>query len=176
MKPVNIDNSKHSFYHLFEKLYSISFPIFEQRTDEQQEKAFTFSNYHLIGYEENETFIGFISYWEFEYYLYIEHFAINQELRGKGYGSEILQLFIRSTDKIILLEIDPVVDKVSEARLQFYKKCGFYENSYPHVHPPYRDKYRAHPLVVLTTKRKITAREYQIFNKELTDIVMNNNN
>lgn len=37
---------------------------------------------------------------------------------------------------MVLLEIDPVVDAVSEARLGFYKKCGFLENPYPHVHPP----------------------------------------
>ncbi|RHJ95428.1 GNAT family N-acetyltransferase [Bacteroides sp. AM07-16] len=174
MKCININNSKHSLYNSFKELYSVSFPVFEQRTEEQQEKAFTCANYYLIGYEENETFIGFISYWEFDEYIYIEHLAINQEVRGKGYGSVILRNFITSTHKIVLLEIDPVINDISEARLRFYKRCGFHENPYPHTHPPYRNGYKAHSLIILTTKRKITEKEYQIFNKELTNIVMDN--
>lgn len=172
MKNVDITSPQHFLYNPFKKLYSVSFPVFEQRTEMQQEKAFTYDNYHLIGYEENDTFVGFISYWVFDEYVYIEHFAISQELRGGGYGSAVLNDFIASTCKVVLLEIDPVTDEISEARLRFYKRCGFHENPYPHVHPPYRDGYKAHSLVVLTTKREITEDEYRIFNRELTDVVM----
>ena len=63
-------------------------------------------------------------------YRYIEHFAVHQGLRGRGYGSEILNAFLRSTSKIVLLEIDPFVDSVSRARLRFYRKCGFHENPF----------------------------------------------
>lgn len=173
MKPVKIEHSKHPLYLPFKELYAASFPVFEQRTEQQQERAFHSFNYHLIGYEEEGVFIGFISYWEFEGYHYIEHFAVNADLRGKGYGSKILQSFLHSTEKIVLLEIDPIIDDVSKARLRFYGKCGFYENPYRHVHPAYRTGYEAHPLVVLTTQRQITDQEYQIFNKELAETVMN---
>lgn len=173
MNCININHSKHLSYNQFKELYTISFPIFEQRTEEQQEKAFNHSAYHLSGYEENNAFIGFISYWEFEEYIYIEHFAINQELRGKGYGNKILNDFITiKTPKIVLLEIDPIVDEVSEARLRFYRRCGFYENPYPHIHPPYRNGNKGHSLVVLTTQREITEKEYQTFHTELTEVVM----
>ena len=66
-------------------------PIFEQRTQEQQEKAFSCADYHLVGYSEGDMFVGFISYWEFGSYRYIEHFAVHQGLRGRGYGSEIFE-------------------------------------------------------------------------------------
>lgn len=173
MNKTEIGDSKHPLYRVFRELYSISFPIFEQRSEEQQEAAFTCPEYHLTAYETSGVFTGFISYWEFDGYIYIEHFAINRELRGKGYGSKILHDFTTSgTTKIVLLEIDPVTDKVSEARLRFYEKNGFFENPYPHTHPPYRNGYKAHPLAVLTTRRRITEKEYRLFYKELTDIVM----
>ncbi len=70
----------------------------------------------IIGYCSEGSFIGFISFWEFKDYLYIEHFAINNEIRGKGYGSTILNKFIKSTPKTILLEIDPIIDDISNAR------------------------------------------------------------
>lgn len=173
MNKIYITDSKHSLYPVFKELYSISFPIFEQRTPLQQELAFANPGYHLIGYEENGVFTGFISYWEFAGYVYIEHFAISRALRGNGFGSKIVQDFIASEkDKIVLLEIDPVIDEISAARLKFYQKSGFYENPYSHMHPPYRQGYEGHFLVILTTQRKITENEYQQFNKELTDVVM----
>lgn len=98
----------------------------------------------------------------------MEHFAVNTALRGKGYGSNLLHTFIQSTDKIIILEIDPVTDSISEARLRFYKKCGFSENPYPHKHPAYRSEYQPH-----TTKGEISKGEYQKFNLDLNRIVMN---
>lgn len=174
MRNINIQDLGHPLYKEFKGLYACSFPLFEQRTEEQQRTAFDNPSYHLVAYEANEILVGFISYWEFDDYLYIEHFAINARMRGKGYGSDILRSFIRSTEKIILLEIDPVTDNVSEARLSFYKTCGFHENPYSHKHPPYRAEYQPHPLVVLTTQRTISEQEYQTFNRDLHAVVMNN--
>lgn len=173
MNKIPLRDSRHPLYGVFEALYALGFPIFEQRTREQQERAFLSANYHLTAYEENAVFIGFIACWEFDEYVYIEHCAIDRGLRGQGYGSRLLSGFITECPKMVLLEIDPVVDAVSEARLGFYKKCGFLENPYPHVHPPYRDGYKSHPLTVLTTGRTITQEEYLVFNRDLNNVVMN---
>ena len=75
MNCIDIDSSQHELYNSWRKLYTVSFPIFEQRTQEQQEKAFSCADYHLVGYSEGDMFVGFISYWEFGSYRYIEHFA-----------------------------------------------------------------------------------------------------
>lgn len=124
MNKIPLRDSRHPLYGVFEALYALGFPIFEQRTREQQERAFLSANYHLTAYEENAVFIGFIACWEFDEYVYIEHCAIDRGLRGQGYGSRLLSGFITECRKMVLLEIDPVVDAVSEARLGFYKKCG----------------------------------------------------
>ena len=175
MDKIIINSAGLAYYGMLRDLYMISFPVFEQRTDEQQDDAFSCLNYHLNAYAEDGCFIGFISYWEFSDYIYIEHFAINQSLRGKGHGYRILQRFISEASKMVLLEIDPITDEVSEARLRFYKRCGFHKNPYPHIHPPYRSGCKGHSLLVLTTEREITESEYRLFNKELTDVVMRKN-
>lgn len=173
MNKIRIRHVCHPLYDSFKALYSVSFPIFEQRTEAQQEYAFLSANYHLMAYEENTVFIGFIAYWEFGGYVYIEHCAISQKRRGQGYGSRLLSGFIEECPKRVLLEIDPVIDEVSKARLGFYKKCGFHENPFPHVHPPYREGYKAHSLKVLTTGRTITEKEYRTFDRDLNEVVMN---
>ncbi len=172
MQQCYINSCNHPLYQSFHDLYSVSFPIFEQRTAAQQADAFQDERYKLLAFTDDEAFLGFISYWEFDTYRYVEHFAVNAELRGRGYGSTILRAFLQATDKVTLLEIDPVVDSVSEARLRFYKRCGFQENPYPHRHPAYRSGYRPHPLVVLTAKRAITREEYQKFYNDLRKTVM----
>lgn len=111
MELINIDNIAHPLYDSFSKLYSTAFPIFEQRTETQQTRAFSHPKYHLSGYKEEDIFIGFISYWDFQEYIYIEHFAIDRQLRGSGYGSRILKDFISRKSKIVLLEIDPITDE-----------------------------------------------------------------
>lgn len=168
----DISHPAHPLYTPFKELYASSFPIFEQRTEPQQLKAFSCSNYHLTAYRENDRLIGFIAYWEFPTYIYIEHFAISTALRGKGYGCEVLQRFMTENSKTILLEIDPPSDDMSIARLRFYQRCGFYSNPYPHIHPPYRSTYKGHTLVVLTSGREITEDEYRQFQTDLSSVIM----
>lgn len=97
---------------------------------------------------------------------------VNKTLRGKGYGSRLLRDFIAASAKRVLLEIDPVTDYVSAARLRFYKHCGLTENPYEHRHPPYRPEFKAHPLVVLTTEGTMTEESYLRFYRELRAVVM----
>ena len=172
MRRQYIDSLDHPLYKSFRDLYEISFPIFEQRTELQQIRAFQNDKYRLLAFTEGDVFVGFICYWLFDTYGYIEHFAVTPEIRGRGFGSRILGSFIESTTGIVLLEIDPVIDEVSEARLRFYTRCGFYRNSYLHEHPAYRDGYRPHPLVVLTAKRRIMEKEYRDFCSDLRTVVM----
>lgn len=172
MDKIRITNKLNPLYSRFKKLYSGSFPVFEQRTVGQQDAAFSSHRYHLTAYEENGTFVGFISYWEFDTYIYIEHFAVDTKLRGTGYGSLILNSFAKEQSKVIILEIDPVTDDISASRLRFYEKCSFHKNDYNHIHPPYRKGYDGHRLIVLSSNSKISCEEYELFSMDLKNIVM----
>lgn len=165
-----IDACTHPLYEEFRKLYRQSFPVFEQRTPPQQRDAFVHDAYRLLAYTENGLFLGFIACWELATCRYL---AVNDLLRGRGYGSRLLGDFVRAPGKPVLLEIDPVTDDVSAARLRFYQKCGFVENPYAHRHPPYRAGFAPHLLVVLTSGRAISEEEYQRFDDDLRNVVMN---
>lgn len=161
-------------YKAFREIYDISFPIFEQRTEQQQTDAFADSRYHLDCYTGNEPgrLQGFIAYWRFEDYTYVEHFAIHPDERGKGLGGQILSNLIEQESGRVLLEIDPVMDEISAARLRFYRSYGFVENPYAHIHPAYRKEYPDHSLVVLSTGGMMSNAEYEVFASDLNLIVM----
>lgn len=167
-----INSSQHHLYNEFLTLYKASFPIFEQRNCKQQKQAFDDKRYHLVAYADGDEFIGFIAYWKFQSYRYVEHFAINTLLRGKGYGSKVLTRFVAAEKNPIILEIDPVVDEISRSRLRFYQKCGFLTNPHHHTHPPYNADYQPHPLVVLSSSHEISEKEYHTFYSDLCNVVM----
>lgn len=173
MESIRLMSTGDPLYMPFRTIYDISFPIYEQRTIEQQEYAFSFSHYHLDTYVSDGRLIGFIAYWAFDSYLYIEHFAIHPAERGKGRGKEILEYLMQAESRYILLEIDPVEDEVSSRRFHFYRSLGFRENPYPHIHPPYREGFEGHRLTILTSGRVITREEYAVFAKDLSCTVMN---
>ena len=62
MDILEITQKQDPLYPTFEQIYTASFPLFEQRTEEQQEQAFQSPNYHLVAYLKDNLFIGFISY------------------------------------------------------------------------------------------------------------------
>lgn len=172
MKKHRITSGDDPLYRDLAKLYDISFPLHERRTAEHQLTALKDERYHLLCFLDDGVLVGLVGLWHFDDYRYIEHYAINAGLRGKGYGSLLLQELLECDERMIILEIDPVVDGISEKRLRFYKNLGFVENSYPHSHPAYQDGFPPHELVVLTSRRAVTPSQYQKFKRDLDDIVM----
>ncbi len=172
MHSIEVTDTDHIYYPIVRALYETSFPVFEKRSHSQQDLAFNSAAYHLYVYMEQDNFIGFVSYWEFDSYIYIEHYAINQQLRGQGYGSIILQAFMSSHSKRIILEIDPLLDDISKARLGFYQKNNFSENSYAHIHPPYISGELGHALIILSTQGTLTQAECDRFQQDLVQVVM----
>ena len=50
MDLLEITRKQDPLYPAFEQVYATSFPLFEQRTEQQQEQAFQSPNYHLEVY------------------------------------------------------------------------------------------------------------------------------
>lgn len=155
------------------KLYAISFPHHEQREKESQGKIFKENEYHFSMIFDRDVFVGLILYWEQEQFIYVEHFCIFPEMRNKQYGQKTLEL-LKKQGKTIILEIDPPVDDISVRRRGFYERCGFKENGYPHIHPPYHLENTGHSLIIMTYPDQISANLFDTFSHYLKYKVMRN--
>lgn len=153
------------------KLYSISFPLHEQREACSQAAILGQDAYHFDVVCDNGDFVGEILYWDIGGMLYVEHFCVLPARRNQHYGQKILEAFRHER---LLLEIDPPVDALSIRRKHFYERCGFVENPYPHVHPAYHRGNAGHALVVMSTSGQLSAAEYEKFYRFLQDVVMKN--
>ena len=96
MDLLEITRKQDPLYPAFEQVYATSFPLFEQRTEQQQEQAFQSPNYHLEVYLKDNLFIGFISYWDFSTYVYIEHFAFMRTSEDKDMAAYYWRILINA--------------------------------------------------------------------------------
>lgn len=160
--------------HFFEEafaLYKTSFPEREQRVLDKQAAVMSNPLYHCDVIAEEGVFIGMLFWWELTGYAYIEHFAIDPSIRGKAFGSRSLTAFCEAHPSVVL-EIDPPVDDISVRRERFYQRLGFQTNGYGHLHPAYRKPFPPHGLVVMSYPAQMREREYMVFQKELSEVVM----
>lgn len=140
----------------FLRIYEISFPVDERRLYNGTEglKQFILSRqgkFNILGAYSGDTLIGFITYWKFPDYHYIEHFAIDPSMRGANIGGEMLDGFIADHSDRILIEVEHPTDDLTRRRIAFYERHGFRtrpETEY--IQPPYGPDQEGMPLLLMT--------------------------
>ena len=104
---------------------------------------------------------GFLAVWEFESFIYIEHFAVDPTLRNSGTGSAMLQELVKQYQKPICLEVELPEDELTRRRIGFYERNGFVFNEYPYIQPPISKGKSPVPLRIMTYRSEITREEFQ---------------
>ena len=99
--------------------------------------------------------------------LYLEDLFVIPEKRGKGYGKSALDL-LKEKGKIILLEIEPPINGITQRRYNFYKRNGFAMNPYYHIQAKYHPGDADLELKVLTYPRVMEKEEYRLFYEYMT--------
>jgi GNAT superfamily N-acetyltransferase len=138
------------FYSFVEKVLTESFPSNEYR-DLKDFREYTDNN--ILFYNnivlEKERLIGFLSYWNFADFCYVEHFAIEQSMRGKGYGAFAAYLLKKIMSKPIVLEVEMPTNKESIRRIKFYQRQGFKLWNNYYEQPPYRPSDQSFPMQLM---------------------------
>ncbi len=147
----------------FEDIFDImekSFPNTEFREYSRQKELLDDEKYNIYVCRHDNKVIGFIAYWDFDKYKYIEHFAVAQNERGKQIGKNMLLEFVSLSDKIVVLEVELPEGDIEKRRIEFYKRCGFFYNEYNYLQPPIRNGQAMLPLRIMSYGRKINENEY----------------
>lgn len=160
LKTYRLNNLEDRYFQEIWHLYETSFPKEERRNISEQKIILKEKKYCAQYFLEESTLIAFLFYWQFEEYIFIEHFAVNSAFRGKSYGSSILDTFLKKYKKVFL-EIDPICDVVSQRRFHFYKKFGFVKNEFEHYQIPLRKGADILPLTLLSFPQKLSPQTYQ---------------
>lgn len=124
-------------------LYTDAFPPDERRDYEGEEALGRFirdkgGKFNAFVADDGGLFLGFMTYWTFEGYVYVEHFAVNPEVRGKRIGTLMLKHLLKETDGKILIEVELPGTPESDRRIRFYERNGFRRrDEIEYLQPPY---------------------------------------
>ncbi len=166
MQRLKIDNTLHPAFPAFWNIYSVSFPLNEQRQIEEQKRILALPAYHVEAWEENGRLLGFLTWWRCQDLRYIEHYAIHPAYRSAGHGSVFLSEWMKENDVPAILEIEPAEDEITRRRENFYLRLGFRKNNFEHWHPSYNDGSGRVDLWIMTYPEPVSADTYNAFRQK----------
>lgn len=173
LRKVEIDNKPDLEF--VERLYIESFPRNERRPMGafhsliENENIFTV---FVVLNDEDER-IGFLTYWEFDDYIYAEHYAIAPEFRNGGNGRIAMETFIQQFDKPIVLEVELPETEISKRRIGFYERIGFKLWNIEYQQPPYEEDGSPVPMFLMTQGNIDLNKDFDSIKEELYSKVYN---
>ena len=132
------------------QIYETSFPEDERRNFDLLKALDGKSDFDFFVITDKQAnAIGIISLWSFKEFIYIEHFAIQQNERGKGIGSSVLSYLANKYSKSVLLEVELPENDLAKRRIAFYQRHGFAIQPYDYTQPAYDKTKQSLPMIVM---------------------------
>lgn len=145
-------NTKSPEYHFVETLMHSAFPP-DERRDGSQQRQIVDGNGQMqcLVIKDGDVNVGFFTLWTLSAISYVEHFAIAEQFRRRGYGTLALTELIRMSDGgKLILEVELPSTEETVGRISFYEKCGFSLSSRPYIQPPYSPSKQSMPMSLMT--------------------------
>lgn len=171
---IRVTDSLSPYIAQVQSTYTSSFPETERRDFylfcELLEEE---SQFHLLVVLKEDKYVGFISYWQFEGFVYVEHFAIDEAFRNGGIGSKVMREALRIVDTSVVLEVEEPVDELTQRRVCFYESLGFklYDSDYKQ--PPYRESDSWYSMKLMSYGTISIAKDYKLIVDSIYSYVYN---
>ncbi len=141
-----------------------AFPYEERRNPLDQKECLNNNFFKFSEIFDGEKEVGFIALWDFPEFVFIEHIAIDEEVRAGGYGSKTIEAVKEIYKKPIILEAEAPETEQQIKRIRFYDRLGFKINSYNYEQPSYHGG-EGVPLKILSFPELIKQEEFDLFIK-----------
>lgn len=167
-----IQSASHSCLEDLLPLYQDSFPREERRELRELLKMLDDTEMYFTSVTVESQLVGFVIFWKFAGFLYIEHLAIFLNRRGKGIGEGVLR-WLQKEGSPILLEVEIPFDEEGTQRVAFYNKSGFSSLPVDYRQPPYREGESLLPMMLFSDRsewapevlnRAIELFQYRVYN------------
>lgn len=157
-----------SLYNYMENLLTLSFPSDEYRKLEElrnyTDRQERFHNNIIL----NEgTPIGLITYWNFDGFYYIEHFAIDPSQRNGGFGKQVLEHICATLQDPIVLEVERPEEEMARRRISFYQRQGFTLWEKDYLQPPYKTGDTWLPMYLMAYGNLTSEKDFERIRKEI---------
>ncbi len=169
-----IENSSDELFQKMYELYRNAFPPVERRNLGGLE--------YILNYEKrfeadalmvDGVFAGFFTFWTFDRFIYVEHFAIDADMRGKNIGSQVINTFLSKAHLPIVLEVEMPEDAQSIRRICFYERLGFKVISHKYAQPYYDGSGKIIPMLVMSNDYHFADKHFSLIKNTLYKDVYN---
>lgn len=169
-----ISTADNSLYEYMEQLITTAFPPEEHRPLEElrlyTDKRPRFHNNVIF---HHDALIGLITYWDFDKFYYVEHFAIDPAQRNGGHGKNVLNHLCQLLQRPIVLEVEMPEEEMAQRRINFYKRQGFALWEKPYQQPPYRSGDDYLPMLIMAHGNLECGRDFDTVKASLYKKVYN---
>lgn len=133
------------------ELYQTAFPAVERRSLQALKQNFELEKRFLVvAFLHNGEFAGFFNYWLFANFVYVEHFAVDSNLRGQHIGSKAMQMFLQMHNCPIVFEVEMPENHIATRRIAFYERLNCKLLSKQYAQPPYDGAGEFLPMLLMT--------------------------
>lgn len=139
-----------------ERILTESFPPEERRSMDEVRRVLCGELLEMLTLEEDGRILGLLQVWNLEKLVFLEHFAIEPEWRGRGLGTKMLQAVWDFWHKPMILEVEPPEDETQRRRIAFYQRNGFHLSDYPYLMPDLHGSGPALPLLLMSRPAPMT--------------------
>ena len=160
-----IDDYNSIYFKEVWNIYEFSFPSDERRELDQQKEIFKNNSYNFYVVFDSGKLIGLITCWDFPDFLYIEHLAVKESLRGQGLGKKVIKKILKKSNKEIFLEVDLPQADIAKRRITFYERLGFKLNEYKYIQPPYAPDKKPVDMLIMSYPKEITQERFSQIRK-----------
>ena len=146
-------------------LYYRSFPKNERRPFPELAEN-RLGNTEVVCFYDNNTFVGMACLLNGSAISHIIYIAIDESLRGHGYGSKALELLHKSNSEkriMVDIEVPDISAENNEQRImrkKFYLRAGYEET-------PVKYEWRGEKYEILSYRGQISQAEYDLFWEDL---------
>lgn len=169
------NTSDTNFIEIYE-LYLSTFIPSERRNLDAFERIINqeprFKCYALM---REENFVGFFTFWVFDKFVFVEHFAISDKMRGQNIGSEVMLGFLSMVTLPVVLEVEMPKDANSVRRIKFYEKFAFKTISHAYAQPYYDGSGNLLPMLIMSNDSHFADKHFKQIKDTLYSEVYNYN-
>lgn len=165
MKEILMNFESNEFSMVYEIMRQ-AFPIAEIRTYEKAYSLLNNEGYKISVIRDYKNRIGgFIAVWDFDKFLFIEHFAVSKRIRGAGIGSEMMKEYLNQNKKPVIIEVEGQETRDAKRRVEFYRRLGFTLSKFGYMQPTLQSTSQELYLKIMSYPSGITEDEFYNFKK-----------
>ncbi len=116
---------------------------------------------HLYGYRAHGELMAFLAVWEFDTFLFVEHFAVRKSCRNGGLGAVLLTQLTAQCRRPVILEVELPTGELEARRIAFYERNGFVMNPFEYMQPAMGEDRHAIPLRIMSYPKRLLADEFE---------------